>query len=38
MAGVLGLELNVSDLESDLRSEDEGEGVGGLGLDGGLAG
>ena len=38
MAGDLGLELDVSDLESDLGSEDEGEGVGGLGLDRGLVG
>ena len=41
VAGNLGLELDESDLESDLGSEDEGERVGGLGLDGldgGLAG
>ena len=38
VAGELGLELDVSDLESDLGSEDAGEGVGGLGLNEGLAG
>ena len=34
VAGNLGLELDDSDLESDLGSEDEGEGVGGMGLNG----